>query len=207
MKQTKWLILMVFVLAILAPTSAFAHTGLKSSIPENKQVMDSEVKEIKMTFNTDIENLSSFKVVDAQGTEHEIVDKLIDKASMSGVLNQPLKDGEYTVNWKIIGKDGHPIKGSFPFSVKIPAVAEPTASSSTAPTNSEEPYASESSSPAPTESNNATPSPSETSQPDSGSSSSENTSLEVKSKASNLLLYAAGAVFILFIVLYLRRKK
>ncbi|QJD82982.1 copper resistance CopC family protein [Cohnella herbarum] len=215
MKRTKWLILTAFVLAILAPTSAFAHTGLKSSTPENKQIVDAEVNEIKMTFNTDIEKLSSFKVVDAQGTEYEIADKLVDKSSMSGGLNSPLKDGEYTVDWKIIGKDGHPIKGSFAFSVRVPATATPSASPSasasaspsSSPSSSEDPVASESLSPAPSETNTSNPSASESSQPDSESDSSDNTSLEVKSKASDFLLYAAGAVFLLFVALYLRRKK
>jgi copper resistance protein C len=207
LKRTKWLILTAFVLAILAPTSAFAHTGLKSSTPANKQIVDAEVNEIKMIFNTDIEKLSSFKVVDAQGTEYEIADKSVDKSSMSGGLNSPLKDGEYTVDWKIIGKDGHPIKGSFAFSVRIPATATPSASPSASPSSSEAPVASESSSPAPSETNSSTPSASESSQPDSESDSSDNTSLEVKSKASDFLLYAAGAVFLLFIALYLRRKK
>ena len=33
---------------------------------------------------------------------------------------QPLKNGNYIVDWKIIGTDGHPIEGTFSFSVEVP---------------------------------------------------------------------------------------
>ena len=33
---------------------------------------------------------------------------------------QPLKNGNYKVDWEIIGADGHPIEGTFSFSVDVP---------------------------------------------------------------------------------------
>ena len=38
----------------------------------------------------------------------------------------PLENGKYKVEWKIIGADGHPINGEFSFSVNMPDTETPT---------------------------------------------------------------------------------
>jgi hypothetical protein len=43
---------------------------------------------------------------------------------MLGSLTDELENGPYTISWKIIGADGHPIEGEVPFSVQIAAAAE-----------------------------------------------------------------------------------
>jgi methionine-rich copper-binding protein CopC len=192
----------VLILVLIAPTSAFAHTGLKSSSPENKQIVKEEVKEISMVFNTDIENLSSLTVKDDQGTEYKVIDKLIEKTTMSGTLEQPLKDGSYSVDWKIIGRDGHPIKGTLLFSVEIPAVETTNPS----PSESSSPITTELSSPALQETISPSPSPSTLTLPETDSDSSENTSLEVTSNASWILVILAALVLIVFVISFIRRK-
>lgn len=203
MKQMKWMFMTILILVIIAPTSAFAHTGLKSSSPEDKQIVKEEVKEISMVFNTDIENLSSFKVKDDQGTEYKIADTNTEKSTMSGTLEQPLKDGSYTIDWKIIGRDGHPIKGTFVFSVEIPEGD----SSSPSAEESSSPMATESSSPTLQETNSPSPSPTISAQPETESDSSESTSLETTDNASRILVVVAVLAVIIFVVSYLRRKK
>ncbi|WP_378126963.1 copper resistance CopC family protein [Cohnella boryungensis] len=204
MKSMKWMGIMIVVLSIIAaPTSALAHTGLKASTPAGNQVADTEVEEIVMSFNTGIEAKSSFKVTDAQGNEHELSSNTVKGSTMSGTLEKPLTDGEYTVDWKIIGEDGHPIKGSFGFRVAVPVVESPAPSAS----ESSAPAPSEASEPAPSASGSSSPTAAPSEQADAEAAPSEGASLEAKSTASNLLLYAAGAVFILILILYLRRKK
>src|SRR5690606_31488430 len=39
---------------------------------------------------------------------------------LTGVLSTPLGNGDYTVDWSIIGEDGHLIEDSFSFSIDIP---------------------------------------------------------------------------------------
>jgi copper resistance protein C len=202
MKQMKWMFISVLILVLIAPTGAFAHTGLKSSSPENKQIVKEEVKEISMVFNTDIENLSNFTVKNDQGTEYKVIDKLIKKSTMSGTLEQSLKDGSYTVEWKIIGRDGHPINGTLLFSVEIPAVVSPSPS----PTQSSSPIAIESPSPTLQETVSPSPSPSISALPETDSDTSEGASLETMSNASWILVVLAAAVLIVVVVSYIRRK-
>ena len=43
-------------------------------------------------------------------------------------LPRPLADGAYRVSWITAGPDGHPVRGSFGFTVALPAAAPPLAS-------------------------------------------------------------------------------
>ncbi|MGF9798563.1 copper resistance CopC family protein [Brevibacillus agri] len=111
--------LFVIVFLSLIPTAAFAHTGLEKSTPQNQQVV-TEVKEIILEFNTKVEKVSTFAVKSEQGEVIETGDIHIDGKVMRGTIAKQLQDGSYTVNWKIIGADGHPVEGQFSFVVKNP---------------------------------------------------------------------------------------
>jgi len=210
MKSLKWTFIAFIVLAILAPSSALAHTGLKSSVPQNKQSVTEEVNEISMTFNTSIEKASGFQVTDEQGVEYKIAEKSVNKSTMTGQLEQALPNGLYTVEWKIIGEDGHPIKGTFEFTVDVAQAENPSPSptesaASPSPSAAESPSSSTQASASAEAS--ATPSASATTGTESDSDSEGGSSLETKSKVSDMLLIAAGALFVLILVLYFKKKK
>nr|WP_274388694.1 copper resistance protein CopC [Brevibacillus agri] len=125
----------------LLPTSAFAHTGLENSTPQNQQVV-SEVKEIVLQFNTKVEKTSTFTVKSEQGEVIEVNNVEINGKVLKGEITKPLQDGSYTVNWKIVGTDGHPIEGNFAFVVKntqkenpVPSNSQGNGPSSNNPTN------------------------------------------------------------------------
>lgn len=93
-----------------------AHTGLESSIPEEGQTVN-ELKEVSLKFETKIEKGSSFKLSDEEGNEISLSDMQIDGDKLKGLNSEKLPNGEYTVTWKIVGADGHPIEGEFLFYV------------------------------------------------------------------------------------------
>lgn len=122
----KVLVKCVFILAavfMLMPAGASAHTGLKSSTPASGEKVQSELKQIELEFNTNVENLSTFTLVDEQGLKMPVTVTL-EGSVMRGTLNNELTSGNYTIMWKIVGEDGHPIKGEVPFVVELPAVDE-----------------------------------------------------------------------------------
>ena len=43
---------------------------------------------------------------------------------LTATVAEPLVNNEYTVNWSIISSDGHPLEGTFSFTVNAPVVAE-----------------------------------------------------------------------------------
>ena len=103
---------------------AFAHTGLESSSPQNGETISEEIQQIILTFETKIEQTSTIRLKSADGTEIPVKDITITDKQMVGNLEAPLDHGDYQVLWNIIGADGHPIEGTFTFSVNKPDTEE-----------------------------------------------------------------------------------
>lgn len=114
-------VLLAFVL-LVTPHSAFAHTHMVSSSPEKDEQVEQLIHQIQLDFHTDIAPLSSFTVTGEQGAI-ELEEIQVEGARMTGLLAGDLENGTYTVDWKIVGEDGHPMEGSYSFSVNVPESA------------------------------------------------------------------------------------
>ncbi|OZB91301.1 copper resistance protein CopC [Paenibacillus sp. XY044] len=114
--------ILAFMLTI--PSMASAHSKLEASKPSANELVKTDVKQIELTFNTNIEVLSSFTVKNSSNEKFPINHLKVNDMEMTGTLDKPLEDGDYTVDWKIVGKDGHPITGSYVFQVKKTAVEQ-----------------------------------------------------------------------------------
>lgn len=124
-----------FVLASSAP--AQAHDSLESSNPADGSTVSAMPAKIELTFDhTPIAINSIVRVEDATGTDQadgpvQIVDNQV---------SQPVKpgapEGKYTLVWRVVSSDGHPIEGTFTFTAGGPntapaaAVATPPAAAS-----------------------------------------------------------------------------
>ncbi|MFG3613356.1 copper resistance CopC family protein [Rummeliibacillus stabekisii] len=106
-----------FLLFILLAPSVLAHSGLETSSPKSGEVVKSELLTLFLTFNTKIESTSTLKLIGEDGKEITLDDLQVQEKDLIGNLKSPLGDGEYTVVWRIIGEDGHPIENSYSFSV------------------------------------------------------------------------------------------
>ncbi|WP_318507500.1 copper resistance protein CopC [Bacillus sp. T3] len=121
----KKILLFTLVFFLSFNNFAFAHTGLESSSPQNGEIIKEEITQITLTFETKVEQGSKFELQNSIG-EPVIVENLaLSENQMVGNLSNPLKNGEYIVNWNIIGADGHPIEGEFTFSVDMPVTTAP----------------------------------------------------------------------------------
>lgn len=118
-KVMQKLFVLLIVPLLLIPHSAYAHSKLTSSVPEDGQTVTEELRELVLVFNTPIEPLSTLTVSDEQGADYKMADIRVEDAEMIGTLEQPLGNGVYTVQWKIIGGDGHPVEGAFTFRVEL----------------------------------------------------------------------------------------
>lgn len=107
----------VALLALMAPLpAAFAHDSLISSSPEDGQSFETVPEEIKLTFtDTPIALGSEIKVQDEEGKDWAIGDVEI----VDNVATQPIgpdaPGGKYTVTWRVVSSDSHPIEGVFEF--------------------------------------------------------------------------------------------
>jgi methionine-rich copper-binding protein CopC len=113
-------IMFIIMLLMLLPTTAFAHTGLESSSPKDKETITEPINEIVLTFNTNIEKLSTFSLLDKEGQKVNVDSVEVDGKLLKGAFKTLLPNGDYTVNWKIAGEDGHVIERSFTFTVTMP---------------------------------------------------------------------------------------
>ncbi|GBF72186.1 hypothetical protein PA598K_00423 [Paenibacillus sp. 598K] len=101
---------------------AQAHTTLSSATPEPDSTVTEELTAIELKFNTDVEPLSTFKLL-LNGEEQPIGPIEVDGQYLRSGLSDPLPNGDYTVAWKIVGEDGHPIESQYSFTLNAPVQA------------------------------------------------------------------------------------
>ena len=118
--------LLTFFFFIAFVNNSFAHTGLEATSPQNEEVVKEELQEISLTFETKVEQGSTFELNDSNGDSIPVDNISLNENIMVGNLSSPMENGSYLVTWKIIGADGHPIEGEFSFSVELPNSESPT---------------------------------------------------------------------------------
>jgi copper resistance protein C len=119
------------VLGLAGP--AAAHDAAESSTPAEGASVAVPPEQVSVTFNNNPLGIgSSFSIKDASGAERadgpvEIVDN---------VASQKLKAGgpagPYTVAWRVVSSDSHPIEGTFTFTASAAAEGAGPAASPTA---------------------------------------------------------------------------
>ncbi|WP_026820912.1 copper resistance CopC family protein [Arthrobacter castelli] len=105
------------LLALLLPVSAAsAHDTLTGSSPKDGQQLETMPQNIELTFSQPpIKMGSEVKVQDENGKDWatgkvEIVDNVVKQA-----ISADAPAGEYTVTWRVVSSDSHPIEGQFTF--------------------------------------------------------------------------------------------
>jgi copper resistance protein C len=108
---------------LTVPTIVSAHTEIKSSFPQDGQMIDSDLEEINLQFGGEIEELSTMELLNG-GVVIPIDQVIVQETQMMGTLSQPLANGSYTVKWRIAGEDGHVIEGIILFTVQKEQIGE-----------------------------------------------------------------------------------
>ncbi|MEU4825967.1 copper resistance protein CopC [Actinomadura citrea] len=88
---------------------AMAHTKLVGSTPEKGKAADA-VTEVTLVFS---DKISVAKVVVSDGKKKEFQAGAAERAGtkVTQKLSGPLPAGSYTVAYRVVGEDGHPIEG------------------------------------------------------------------------------------------------
>ncbi len=107
------------------------HGGLKSSVPASKSRLTTIPTELRLTF-TEAPELAVTRIKLRAPDRSEVAlgkleivgkDRVTVVAPITGIVLR----GTYTVEWQIAGEDGHPVVGTFAFTVTDAAVAPPPA--------------------------------------------------------------------------------
>ena len=110
----------IFFGMAVSPRAVSAHGELRSSQPEGGAHLAVAPRELRLVFNERVE-LAIARIV-LRGPDSALVQLSIirhgESASvlLADVLG-PLGPGNYTVTWQIVGRDGHPVRGSFRFNI------------------------------------------------------------------------------------------
>jgi copper resistance protein C len=105
---------------VLFSNQALAHTSLQDSLPKDGEIVTESIQELRLIFGTKIEQTSKIRVTNSDGEPVELGNLVIEEDEMRTTFLQPLENGNYEVEWTIVGADGHPIEGAFSFSVDVP---------------------------------------------------------------------------------------
>lgn len=133
--------LLTAFLVLFAPLSASAHDSLTASSPEADSTVDTLPTELALTFSAkliDGDGATEVVVTDASGTAVTDGPATVNGAIVTQPLVAEAAAGEYTVLWKVVSSDGHPISEEFSFSVanstESTSTPEPTSESTAEPT-------------------------------------------------------------------------
>jgi copper resistance protein C len=115
------IVLLVLITCHL-PLPVFAHSELESASPADGEKVTTDLEAIVLIFSTKIESFSSITLTKE---ENQIpLQMSIEDNQITGKITKQLKDGEYKVGYRIIGRDGHVIEGNYGFTVDRPKLAQ-----------------------------------------------------------------------------------
>ncbi|MFB6807235.1 copper resistance CopC/CopD family protein [Streptomyces sp. NPDC056387] len=115
----------VFALIVGAAGSASAHAGLSGSDPADGAVLTTAPQQVTLTFTESVGfSDDSLRVLSpANERVNPRPARHVDGKGNTGRVELPggLPEGTYTVAWRVVSADGHPISGAFVFSVGKPS--------------------------------------------------------------------------------------
>lgn len=140
-----------FVLAACTwwASPASAHSGLIDSTPAEGAVLTAAPRTIELEFNDDISDISPAVIL--RNGEDDVISReapRIERTTVSSDVPDGLADGDYSVVWRVVSADGHPIQGVIPFSIDTAEPAgEPGEATASAPQPDDTPAASQATQP------------------------------------------------------------
>lgn len=119
--------LLVLLGSVLGGAPASAHDGLEESAPSDGQVLTTEPAQVVLTFTAAQLGVgTAVAVTGPDGEAWSEGDAVVDGAVVTQPLRPGMPAGAYVVEWRSVSSDGHPIDGTFTFTVDVAPVAEPT---------------------------------------------------------------------------------
>ena len=122
MRRVLGYLLSVSLLISLTP-HAYAHSTLVSSNPGSGAILNSPPTRVSLTFNEKLliisgQHPNSLQVTSMTG-DSLIVGPLVIKGNIISIpLKSKAQKGRFKVSYRVVSADGHPIQGSFFFTIK-----------------------------------------------------------------------------------------
>ncbi len=114
--------MMACVFVILVPTAASAHAYVVKSNPAENETLEKVPSVVRIEFDETLQvsHFNTLFVRDASGKRVDLKNAHIDKKNpkrLEAGVKQNIPNGTYSIQWKAISADGHPIQGVTPFRI------------------------------------------------------------------------------------------
>ncbi|MEH7333552.1 FixH family protein [Neobacillus drentensis] len=122
MRVSRNLFLLIPVLFVfLFPTFPSAHAYIKKSAPTENEVFDEPLQKVTIQFDEPIQpDYHSIEVFDSNGKRVDQKNERIDSNDPSIIeadLKSDLPNDTYSIQWRVVSGDGHPVEGVIPFQI------------------------------------------------------------------------------------------
>ena len=98
--------------------SATAHSRQETTVPANGEVVAAAPEVISISFDKPV-RITLIELTDADGKKLALERKdEMTPVTLFEATPAPLTDGRFTVEWRGLSADGHPMNGRFSFEVK-----------------------------------------------------------------------------------------
>jgi copper resistance protein C len=126
------------ILAVLTGSPAWAHNSLTDASPARNATVKKAPEQVKLTFLQKLDPNLTIAVSDADKQKVAAGEPEANGKVGTLTFDEPLINGTYTVAYRVVSTDGHPVQGSYRFTVADPSAAPASAAPaapSTAPTS------------------------------------------------------------------------
>jgi copper resistance protein C len=117
---------------------AEAHATLIGSSPESGSTLGIAPSEIVLEFDEKVQ--TNFAVVNVTGPGGSVVSTgsvSVTDSKVIAAVQPPTKAGVYTVSWRVVSDDGHPVEGQFTYALTDHALSNTRPPSQPAPTGTQ----------------------------------------------------------------------
>jgi copper resistance protein C len=121
------------VALLLGAAPAYAHARLESSTPADGSSVANAPDTVSLTFSDDIQaEFASMTLVGPDGTNYQTGDVSASGGTIT-TSGKPLgPTGAYTIGYRVVSDDGHPVQGKVAFTLTAPGPAAATAAAAPA---------------------------------------------------------------------------
>lgn len=123
-------------LTLVGAGNAAAHSELIASDPAADATVSAVPAAVTLTFNQNIESMFATVVVQGDGDKNwATAEPDVSGAQVRAAVDGAMPNGTYTISYRVVSADGHPITGSFQFTIAMNTgqAPPPTAASTPAP--------------------------------------------------------------------------
>lgn len=120
---------------LVAAPPALAHTSLLSSDPAEGDVLSTPPQQIRLNFNDPMNaEVSTVAITGPGGSQWQVGKLTVEGTALTAPVQATGPAGEYTLGYRVLSEDGHPVTGAVRFTVTAAALAAPPSSGVPLPT-------------------------------------------------------------------------